>query len=155
MNHKDPSYPSRVWLLQFRFPPPSCTSRHPVYGPKLPKYEGVVADHGCYGAALAACHSARQWNLVYDLLFEMRSNGVITPATMRPYHKSMWTQVSKPKARPLLRVPMATQLIVNLMQAKRELGFFKEKPTPRHKLRERTSRGALYKMRAGKSKTKA
>jgi len=89
---------------------------------------GTTPDHGCYGAVLDACHRAREWSLVHQLLYQMRGVGVLSPETMRPYHRSLW------------------------QQAKRELGYFKQKPTPPHKLRLRRERNAFFKKRAQSGK---
>ena len=60
---------------------------------------GTPPDHGCYGAVLDACHGAREWAHVHALLFEMRRDGVLSPETMRPFHRSLWQQVRGTRAR--------------------------------------------------------
>ena len=66
---------------------------------------------------------------VHQLLYQMRQEGIITPDTMRPFHRVLW------------------------QQAKRELGYFKEKPTPTHRRKARRAKNAIFKKAKSKSRT--
>ena len=51
---------------------------------------GVPADAGCYGAALHALQSAGEWTHVYEMLYEMRREGVTSAPSLRRDQIALW-----------------------------------------------------------------
>ena len=56
---------------------------------------GVDGDVGIYGSALHACQMAREWQHVYDLLYRMREEKVISLDSLSPFHRTLFKRARK------------------------------------------------------------